>query len=65
MQGSSFSPETALSDLFAPVLIMALGAATGTPLAFMRLMKVGAGGNDAALRRVRPHGFVNLQTLPD
>lgn len=37
-------PETLLPHLFVPVLIMALGAVAGTPLAFMRLMKVGAGG---------------------
>lgn len=41
---SSFSPETLLSHLFVFVLITALRAATKTPLAFMRLMKVSADG---------------------
>lgn len=40
--------QTLLSHLFVLVLIMALGAATERPLAFMRLMKVGAGGNCSA-----------------
>lgn len=31
----------------------------------MRLMKVSADGNGAALFCVRMHGFVNLQALPD
>lgn len=65
MYSSSFSPETLLSHLFVFVLITALRAATETPLAFMRLMKVSADGNGAVLLSVHMHGFVNLQALPD
>lgn len=60
-----FSPKTLLSHLFVFVLITALRAATETLLAFMRLMKVSADGNGAALLGVHTHGFVNLQALPD
>lgn len=59
------APEPLLSYLFVLLLITALRAATKTPLAFMRLMKVSADGNGAALLCVHMHGSVNLQALPD
>lgn len=65
LQSQPPPPKTLLSHLFVFVLITALRAATGTPLAFMRLMKVSADGNGAALLCVHTHGFVNLQALPD
>lgn len=61
-----FAPQPLLSRLFVPALITALRAATKTPLAFMRLMKVSADGSGAALPPcVRTHGSVRLQALPD
>lgn len=44
-----FLPSTLLSRLFVLVLITALRAATETPLAFMRLMKVSDDESGAAL----------------
>lgn len=65
MKSTSFIPETLLSHLFVFVLITALRAATETPLAFMRLMKVSADGSGAVFCGVRTHGSANLQALPD
>lgn len=47
--GFFFAPKLLLSRLFVLVLITALGAATKTPLAFMRLMKVSDDERGAAL----------------
>lgn len=65
MKSTSFIPETLLSHLFVFVLITALRAATETPLAFMRLMKVSADGSGAVFCGVRTHGSAYLQALPD
>lgn len=62
---AGFRPETLLSHLFVFALINALRAATKTPAAFIRLMKVSADGAGAVLLCVCAHGSVSLQTLPD